>query len=75
MNKALTIFSDGNDGLIAYVEDTPIVIYGESMDEIMDSALKALDDYNLTSETPVSIGDISYSIPDDDDENSVITFP
>ena len=62
MKRDLYVEADGNGGLFAYLEDTPIVTAGESVDEILDSILQLIDQYNqeLTADERVEIGQIEY---------------
>lgn len=63
MKRQLIIESDGNDGLIAYVVDTPIVTYGSTLDEVMDNILADVERYNITlpRDEYVEVGDVVLS--------------
>ncbi len=46
MKRQLIIESDGHDGLIAYIDGTPIVTFGTTLDEVIDNVLMAVEEYN-----------------------------
>lgn len=63
MKVQLIVESDGNEGLFAYLEGTPIVTAGESVDEIMTNILVELDKYNEANpdEENLEIGELVFN--------------
>ena len=59
----LIVESDGNEGLFAYLEETPIVTAGDSVDEIMTNVLSELDKYNEANpeSESIEIGELVFS--------------
>ncbi len=60
MKQQLVIESDGAEGFIAYMPDTPIVTYGTSVDEVMNNVLALVDEHNAQNlpADHLTIGDV-----------------
>lgn len=72
MKEQLLIESDGNDGFIAYMPETPIVTYGATIDEVMNNVIALIDEYNTTNQLadPLSIGNVQINATDTDTDNA-----
>lgn len=67
MKVDLVVESDGNGGLFAYLDGTPIVTAGDDVDEIMTNVLLELDKYNNANpdEDVIEIGELVFSCGDE----------
>lgn len=69
----LVVESTGAEGLFAYLPETSLVTYGDSLDEIMDNILRLVDQYN--SQNPddcIEVGELEMNVIIDDDSSDAL---
>lgn len=66
----LVVETAGADGLFAYLPDTPIVTYGETLDDIMNNIIQLVDDHNSQNpDDEVEIGELQMEMIIDSNED------